>query len=206
MKRNDVVGQRLALCLVAVLGLAACAGTAGSVRPISPASPAVLEQYDNLFVEAVAGPAAPILPPDLARIERLIGIKIQEHEPRRFAAIRLASSGQTKPASHTRAIDTGAEASKDREPAVLEAVVTIDTYQRGSGGSRFMGAGAGQIRINGSVGLVGSPEGGSMGKYRVEKTFAWGGIYGATTDITDVEHGFAEAVAAIILGEDEAKN
>ena len=206
MKQNDAVSQRLALCMVALLGLAACAGTAGSVRPISPASQAVLEQYDNLLIETVAGPGVPVLLPDLARIERLIGIKVQEDEPQRFAAIRLASSGRTRLASHTRAIEGGTEASKNRETTELEAVVTIDTYQRGHAGSRFMGAGAGQIHINGSVGLVGRPEGGSMGKYRVEKTFAWGGSYGATTDITDVEHGFAEAVASIILGEDEAQN
>ena len=38
-----------------------------------------------------------------------------------------------------------------------------------------------------------------LGEYEVKKTFAWGGIYGASTKIEDVEAGFAEGVADLIL-------
>jgi len=43
----------------------------------------------------------------------------------------------------------------------------------------------------------------TLGRYEVTKTFAWGGIYSAVTRIDDVEEGFASAVAALILGQEE---
>ncbi len=40
-----------------------------------------------------------------------------------------------------------------------------------------------------------------LAKSEITKTFAWGGIYGGTTEIKDVEEGFAEAVASVLLGQ-----
>jgi hypothetical protein len=44
----------------------------------------------------------------------------------------------------------------------------------------------------------------SLGRYRVEKSFAGGGFYGASTGVEDVEYGFAKSVADVILQPSEA--
>lgn len=62
-------------------------------------------------------------------------------------------------------------------------------------------AGAGQMRIAGQLTLSEKPADRSLGRYNIDKVFAWGGIYGATTDIEDIEAAFAEATAKAILGE-----
>jgi hypothetical protein len=62
-------------------------------------------------------------------------------------------------------------------------------------------AGLGQIHVNADVTIEDRSRPAVLGEFAVTKTFAWGGIYGATTNITDVEEGFAEAVAKVVLGE-----
>ena len=75
-------------------------------------------------------------------------------------------------------------------------------YDEGSAFARAMLAGLGQIQIDGKVSLRDRAQDALLGEYEVNKTFAWGGVYGASTTIRDVEEGFAQGVATLILGED----
>ena len=60
-----------------------------------------------------------------------------------------------------------------------------------------MQAGLGQIHIAANVQLIDATSGNVTASYVVKKTFAWGGIYGGSTSIEDVETGFAASVVAI---------
>jgi hypothetical protein len=62
-------------------------------------------------------------------------------------------------------------------------------------------AGLGQIHVDAEVTLEDREHATVIGKYDVTKTFAWGGVYGGSTNIRDVEEGFAEAVAKVVLGD-----
>lgn len=93
---------------------------------------------------------------------------------------------------------------KDRAPArfaeLAPVTIAFTRYDEGSQFARFMLAGLGQIRINADVTLEDATQDAALAKYEVTKTFAWGGIYGASTTIRDVQDGFAEAVANVVLG------
>ena len=64
-------------------------------------------------------------------------------------------------------------------------------------------AGLGQMHIDADVVLRDPRSGTTFATYDVDKTFAWGGIYGASTSITDIEDGFAQSVAAAISGREK---
>jgi hypothetical protein len=42
-------------------------------------------------------------------------------------------------------------------------------------------------------------------EFAVQKTFAWGGIYGASTTMEDIEQSFAEGIANALTGQDDDK-
>ena len=71
-------------------------------------------------------------------------------------------------------------------------------YDKGNAFARAMLAGLGQIRIDADVMFVDEATGRILGQYQVSKDFAFGGIYGASTRIEDVEQGFAKSVAEIV--------
>jgi len=81
----------------------------------------------------------------------------------------------------------------------LLAQLTFTEYEKGSEIARFMLAGIGQIHIDSNVILKSATTGKTLAINEVTKTFAWGGIYGASTTIEDVEEGFAEAVVELLL-------
>jgi hypothetical protein len=98
----------------------------------------------------------------------------------------------------------------DSEPSTslaaspVEALVTIKTYDKGNAFARAMLAGLGQMmHIDADVVLKDPRSGATFGTYDVDKTFAWGGVYGASTRIEDIEDGFAQSVAAAISGREK---
>lgn len=93
------------------------------------------------------------------------------------------------------------ENGNDGKPAEFEVAVLVTEYDEGSAVARAMLAGLGQIHVDATVQVLELPDRRLVGEFRVEKTFAWGGIYGASTSIEDVEIGFAEGVAAAVTGE-----
>jgi len=88
----------------------------------------------------------------------------------------------------------------DGSPGNYEVHVVITEYEKGSAFARAMLAGLGQIHVRGSVAVYELPARRLVGEFHVAKTFAWGGVYGASTSIEDVEIGFAEGVAAAVTG------
>jgi Domain of unknown function (DUF4410) len=82
-------------------------------------------------------------------------------------------------------------------------VVTLTRYQRGNAFARFMLAGLGQIHIDANVRVTAKPADEKIAEFTVAKTFAWGGIYGASTSMDDIERTFADGVAAALTGQEE---
>jgi hypothetical protein len=176
-----------ALALVGLLAITACASTPGSIEAVAPvADRDALARYDALVLETDAAPSAQCLPGDAERIGQLTKVKLEELAPTRFKTIRVVAAG--KAAEALAAPHLGAD-------------LTITSYERGSAVARGMMAGFGQMRIAGGLTLREQPASRPLGSYNLEKVFAWGGIYGAMTDIEDIEIAFAEATARAILGE-----
>ena len=63
--------------------------------------------------------------------------------------------------------------------------------------------GLGQIHIDAKASVFLLPERMKVSEFDIDKTFAWGGIYGGPTSIEDVEHGFAEGVAQAVTSAKE---
>ena len=86
----------------------------------------------------------------------------------------------------------------EKRAFVLNSKIT--NYDEGNAFARFMSAGLGQIHIDGDFILSLLPSvNESVAEFTVQKTFAWGGIHGASTKIEDVEPAFAEGVADAIV-------
>lgn len=88
----------------------------------------------------------------------------------------------------------------DGDPKDCMIVVDMTRFDKGNAFARAMLAGLGQIHLAANV-TVTDPAGTRLQAFKVEKTFAWGGIYGGTTRIDDVEPAFAEAIAAQLTGQ-----
>jgi hypothetical protein len=76
--------------------------------------------------------------------------------------------------------------------------VKMTRYDKGNAFARMMLAGLGQIHIDAQVAMVVLPENRQVAEFTVDKTFAWGGVYGASQSIEDVEEGFGQAVAEAV--------
>lgn len=83
-----------------------------------------------------------------------------------------------------------------------ELDVRVTRYDKGNAFARFMLAGLGQIHIDATISVLVLPSRDKVAEFKIDKTFAWGGLYGSATSIQDVEDGFAEGVAeAVIYGQ-----
>jgi hypothetical protein len=117
------------------------------------------------------------------------GLEISEEGRRRLALeikkdidkLKLKNSPTAKPESYT-------------------VKVHITRYEKGNAGARFLFAGIGQIHIEGIITVYAS--GRKVEQFDISKTFAWGGLYGATTTIEDVGKGFALGVAETVVGKE----
>jgi len=123
-----------------------------------------------------------VSPQDLERIRMRIVNAIRSKQPARFQVMEATTSG-------------------DATPGTLDVTVQLTRYDKGNAFARFMLAGLGQIHIDGTVTLRDRTKDAVLGNYEVTKTFAWGGVYGVSTTIEDVEEGFAEGVATVVMGE-----
>lgn len=89
------------------------------------------------------------------------------------------------------------------EKREFELAVFVTRYEKGNAFARFMLAGLGQIHIDARVSVFVLPEREKIAEFEINKTFAWGGIYGGVTSIEDVEQGFAEGVAKAVTNTKE---
>lgn len=180
MRFNRSVPALMLLVLVAVLA-SGCAGSAGSAKPLLAASkPEILTQYTKVaFATSAMDDASKMTASDRERIVALVARKVKELAPNRFA-------------------DFGTTA---MDAQTLHVTIAFTRYDKGSAFARAMLAGLGQIHIDAEITLEDRTLQKVLGKSEITKTFAWGGIYGGTTEIKDVEEGFAEAVASVLLGQ-----
>lgn len=85
------------------------------------------------------------------------------------------------------------------EPKQYEFDVTITQYEKGNAFARLMLAGLGQIHLDGHIIVWSLPAREKYAEFKVEKTFAWGGLVGASTHIEEVEPAFAESIANAVV-------
>jgi hypothetical protein len=165
--------------------LTACGpGSPGSMKALmAPPPDSTLDRYTVLNIDVTESGGVTLLPMDRQRLLERIVRRLQTKAPTRFAEINPSSSNGSS----------------------LHAIVQLVRYDEGNAFARFMLAGLGQIHIDANVFLEDPSNHAELRKYAVTKTFAWGGIYGLGTRITDVEEGFTEAVVSAILGEPESE-
>ena len=89
------------------------------------------------------------------------------------------------------------------EKKTYEVEVTLTRYEKGSSVARLMLAGLGQIHIDAVVRVYVDPDKRKVGEFTIKKTFAWGGIYGGSTSMEDIEVTFAGGIAAALTGQAE---
>lgn len=82
---------------------------------------------------------------------------------------------------------------------VLDSRIT--RYDEGNAFARAMSAGLGQIHIDGDFSLLLLSASGNerVAEFTLQKTFAWGGLYGGMTRMEDIEATFAGGVAEAIV-------
>ena len=85
-------------------------------------------------------------------------------------------------------------------PRPYRVQVNVTRYEKGNAFARAILAGLGQMHIDAEVKVFRNPGDEVVNQFTVSKTFAWGGLYGASTSILDVENPFAEAVANGLKG------
>ena len=182
MRSKRALATRL-IPIVFVVLASGCASSAGSARPLAAApSQEVLARYTKVaFATSADADASKMTAGDRERIVALIVSKLKGQAPTRFANF----------------------ASTPADADTLHVTVAFTRYDEGNAFARFMLAGLGQIHIDADVTLEDRTSQKVLGKSQVTKTFAWGGAYGGFTGIRDVEEGFADAVAKVVLGQFE---
>jgi hypothetical protein len=158
-----------------------CAGTPASYKTIQDVKEGVvLISYENLEIKTSAGAEVVMTEHEMARIVGHIKANLREKSPGCFSEICDDCSN----------------------PSTLVLKVGFTRYDKGNAFARSMLAGLGQIHIDAEVTLEDKTTKEVLAKHEVKKTFAWGGMYGGTTRIEDVEPAFAEAIVSIILQEE----
>jgi uncharacterized lipoprotein YmbA len=174
-------GSRAAALLV--VGSLALAGCASSIPKATYSQEiavnARVTANDSSQVHVDAAESVKILPGESQRLSEKIKAKIDTRKLTNTAP--AGSSGRN-----------------------YEVDLHLTRYDKGSAFARAVLAGLGQIHIDGTVSIYQMPDHKLVGEFKLEKTFAWGGIYGATTGIEDIENTFADGVAASVTGQEEA--
>lgn len=183
MERQKIAKVKFAILLLLLLVICyGCAGTKGSVRALQPVEKGVaLCAFENLEIVSEIADGVKMQQNQVNRIIELISAKLMENAPNCFQEI-------------TRGCD---------KPSTLSLTVNFTRYDKGNAFARAMLAGLGQMHIDAIVNISNKSNGKLLAKYEVTKTFAWGGIYGGSKSIEDIEPAFAEAIVSTILQEDK---
>jgi hypothetical protein len=91
-------------------------------------------------------------------------------------------------------------------PRTMQVLLYVTRYDKGNAFARAMLAGLGQIHLDGTISVYEMPDRTLLEKFDLQKTFAWGGIYGASMSMEDIEDTFADGVAATVTGQDQPSN
>ena len=188
------------LALVLGLMLAGCAGSAPEpvvVQPFEePGRP--LEEYTQMILTYEAKAGVEIPEHEQVRVATLVKQALESRAPGRFVFVKdVVKASKMSP---TTSGEPGPQA-----PKTVLMHILFTEYDQGDAFARFMIAGAGQIRIVTDVALRDQATDELLGRYEVSKQFAFGGIYGASTDMEDVEEGLALGIADILVPESSAR-
>jgi len=173
--------KRILLAAALALLATGCATSRGSIAAIAPSNIGLSSPagFTGLAINTTTKYGlTKLTDSDRERIIALVIAKVKERAPERFSAFNPPPG-----------------------PGVLHATIAFHQYDEGNAFARAMLAGLGQMHIAADVILEDRGRAVQIGRYQVTKTFAWGGLYGAVTKLTDLEPGFAEAVAAVLLGD-----
>lgn len=121
------------------------------------------------------------------KVEVNNNVIIEEHEKQRLARVLIKEINEQK--IHN------VDSADKRE---FELYVFMTRYDKGNAFARAMLAGLGQIHIDAKVSMFLLPERKKIAEFDIDKTFAWGGLYGGFTSIESVEEGFAKGVAEAV--------
>jgi hypothetical protein len=86
-------------------------------------------------------------------------------------------------------------------PRTIQVALHITKYEKGNAFARAMFAGLGQIHLDGTISVYQMPDHALLEDFDLQKTFAWGGAYGASTSMEQIEDTFADGVAATVTGQ-----
>ena len=166
------------LMLVVLLGVfSGCAGTAPSAefkKPIDNMNR--LCNLDEAKVKVEVADGVPLNDFSRQRLESTLQQKINEKK----------KNAQCK--------------TTEKRNFVLNSKIT--RYDEGNAFARAMLAGLGQMHLDGEFTLKLMLENSlALAEFEVKKTFAWGGMYGGTTRMEDIEPAFAEGVAGAIVAQ-----
>lgn len=89
------------------------------------------------------------------------------------------------------------------EPRQYDVDVTVTRYEKGNAFARAMLAGLGQIHLDALIKIFEKSSHTLLSEFSMDKTFAWGGIYGGTTSMEDIEGTFAEGIAMAMSGSEK---
>jgi Domain of unknown function (DUF4410) len=165
----------LIICAAAIALTTGCATTLPKptfTKPIAPSSQISAKDGANVKIEAGAG--VTMLESEKVRVAE----KIKQHVDIRKITNKPSASAKT-----------------------YEIRLVITKYEKGNMLARLMLAGLGQIHIDADVAVFEMSGQIPVGNFSLSKTFAWGGIYGVTTDMEDIETVFADGVAAALTGQ-----
>ncbi len=173
MRTSRVNGIALVVAISGLL-LAGCATTVPRPQFAQPVVPGFrITSKDLVSVNLSASPEVKILPYEEQRMVQEIEQDIQDLQKANRA---------------------------DGNLGAYEVDVHLTRYEKGSKFARFMLAGLGQIHIDGNIEVYSVPQHKLEESFTLQKTFAWGGIYGGATSIRDIEQTFAKGIASTVTG------
>ena len=155
-------------CLTAALFVAGCATSGGKPTYSKNLAPdARIISGDKVSAEVVAaGPKVVLTTADKERFSQKIEVAIRSRAPQGSRSARS-----------------------------YRLVVALQRYERGSQFARMMLAGLGQMHIDATITVSSMPAKTTVGQFKIDKTFSWGGAVGGMSTIENVEDDFAKAVA-----------
>jgi hypothetical protein len=171
---NETFPRRIevALILSAVVALALLVGCGTTPLILRTADPRVdFAQYKSIAIETNTQVSS-LSSQAHARIRDLVKAEILDCCAQRFERVGVDAT----------------------QPHDLILRIKLTVYEEGNRFARFMLAGLGSMQIHAQVEIAESKSGNLLTSGEAGKTFAWGGVYGASVGIEDLEKDFAKEV------------
>jgi hypothetical protein len=170
--RGLLKGGFVLAVVVMVLSMTGCATTSLVLKP-SEETQAQLTRFKNLVVESSTSEGTAISEGVQNRMRDLIRTEIANQCRGRFENISAKPPGSQDLVLHVR----------------------FTKYDEGNRFARAMLAGLGSMKIHAEIEVRDPVSGATYCKGEAGKVFAWGGLYGASTGIEEIERDFAREVA-----------